>query len=243
MIDVSKIILVAGPGGSRADFTAGWIGKLPGFIDSNWNINISTGRSHGFMTFAKSLDFGNNLENILRGTSIQINSNSPFMCSGSIHRINTETFCNFVKQESIKILQIDVKNAPGGTIVWEFFVKTYLTPDNSHHGLNTKTLWGIDNHINKSLITDSDRADCVQLMMKNATENIKNKNLQELAHTTVSYNKIFQPGGSLFVAEALNLNVSQKYHDYWDAMLPFAKSPDSIVAFGRQWKKEDYFES
>jgi len=242
MIDVSKIILIAGPGGSRMDFTAGWLGKLPSFIDSNWNIDVSTGRSYGFMSFTKSLDYSNNLENILRDTNIQINSNSPLMCAGSLHGTNTETFCNFVKQHSVEVVLIDVEDAPSGTIAWEFFVKTYLTPDNSHRGYNARTRWQIDNYINKSLITDNDRAEYFQRMLENASEPT-NHNLQGLAHTAVSYNKIFQPGGSVFVAKALNLDVNQRYHDYWDAMLPFAESPDSVFAFGRQWKKQDYFKS
>ena len=40
-----KSLLVIGPGGARMDFVAGWLGKLPNFIDVNWTINPVTGHS------------------------------------------------------------------------------------------------------------------------------------------------------------------------------------------------------
>jgi len=241
MIDVSKIILVAGPGGSRLDFTAGWLGKLPNFIDSNWNINIASGRSHGFMGFSKSLDFSNNLQNILQDVNIQITAESKLSCVGAMHGNNTSTYDEFVKKGLAEILQIDVSGAPSSTIIWEFFAKTYLSSDNSHHAYNNKHRWLIDNYINKTSITDQDRIDKIHQYLKHTPKTVSNIDLKDLKHVKVSYNKIFQPGGSFLITKALNLDVDKKYHDYWDAMLPFAKSPNIIDVFGCQWKKEDYF--
>ena len=55
---IKKVILVAGSGGARMDFVAGWLGILPQFLDGEWRIDPLTGLSHGFMMYTKLLDYG-----------------------------------------------------------------------------------------------------------------------------------------------------------------------------------------
>ena len=61
--------------------------------------------------------------------------------------------------------------------------------------------------------------------------------------TILDYTKLFTPGGSYYLCDRLELDAPQVCHDFWDQMLPFACSPDSINVWNHDWKKNDFFNS
>ena len=123
MID-AEIWLITGTGGSRIDFTAGWLSSLPGFVDNQFRIKFDTGQSASDANITKLLDSSNlSLSSILKDFNINPTAQSNLKYVGVSHGQYQETQIDV----PTKVIYIDVANANLAKIGWEFMVKTYLT--------------------------------------------------------------------------------------------------------------------
>lgn len=228
MID-ARCCLVTGLGGSRMDFVAGWLGCLPGFIDNNWSINPVTGASNGDQKQIKNLD---NNKNILLDDYLKDNLKINLVPGGKLCYVGGLHGWNLNHQirdySSVQILYIDIDNAEPSTILWEFFVKTYLRKKDRFTLYNT-------NPNNKQDLED---------MMQNLIELFNNNMLPKFRHEksiVLDYTKLFVENGSRYLADCLEIVVDDIYHDFYNSNLQYASSPDEINYIGHIWKKSDYF--
>ena len=92
MVPINLTIVIARPG-ARGDFVAGWLGSLPGYIDNQWRIDITTGRSFGLMNCFKeidSVDYGNDTLNRVLSYRNYTLYDSPWTFAMSCHGHNIE---------------------------------------------------------------------------------------------------------------------------------------------------------
>lgn len=244
MVEISKLILIAGIGGARMDFTAGWLGKLPNFIDNHWTLDVSTGVSQGFQGFTKILDHGTHpLESILDNFKFKLTPKAQLMCAGSFHAHNKENFKTLANSNLVEILTIDTSTADHTTVQWEFYVKTFLTQRKSYGEYLENNTWLVDQQLPNTDVTQTQRAEEIHKQLTSATKKtqVAFKFYHDIPHKTIEYNELFCNGGSKRLANILGLEVDQRYHQFWDAMLPYASSPIELTTLGRTWKKSDYF--
>jgi hypothetical protein len=245
MLEIKKVILVAGAGGARTDFIAGWLGILPLFLDGEWRIDPLTGQSHGFMRYTKLLDYGtiDSFSNFFK-EFFTINPAADLYYAGSMHGHQVGNFLGAINTNQAELLVVDTSTVSPAHVRWEFIVKTYLSQLRTRYAFETNTTWQIDRSINKTGITNADRITLVEQHL----QNIKNQpyNTSPInglpPHKKLNYNLLFQLGGSKYLCDILNLpEVDKQYHTFWDSQLLPATSPDSLTVWGRTWNKADYF--
>ena len=245
MLEIKKVILVAGAGGARMDFVAGWLSTLPLFLDTTWRIDPQTGLSHGSMMFTKMLDYGKivNFSDFFKEFFI-INPAADLYYAGTLHGYKPENIQNAIESGQAELVSIDTSSVSTDHLAWEFVVKTYFPQFRTRGAIETNMTWQqIDRSIKKSEITNQDRIALVEQQL----QSLKNQPLArpgdiQLPHKTVAYNLLFQPGGSKYLCKTLNLPaIDSRYHAAWDCYLPLTVSPTSLVVWGRTWNKADYF--
>jgi hypothetical protein len=242
MIEINKVTLVSGPGGSRIDFVSGWLGTLPLFVDNEWGLDPLSGASYGQMRFTKGLDYKNSesFSDFCKNNFI-INPKLDVGYVGSLHGFRLDHIKNSIVAGHVELIFIDVSTARYGLVPWEFIVKTYLTKVRTNYAYSIKTNWLIDYQIDKSAITDQDRACAVKNMLRDLKHQ-PSRTPPEIPHKLIEYNLLFQVGGSRYLCAMLNLPaVDERYHTFWDYQLPLSTSPDSLVVWGETWNKADYF--
>jgi len=240
-----KLVLVAGTGGARMDFVSGWLGKLPNFIDTKWYIDSSTGLSLGDMHFIKSIDSADSdIGQVVNNNKAQLDINAKLQWAGSCHGNQIEKHRENINSGLFKLLIINTDSVSSDTkdkIQWEFFAKTYLSCRKTVTNYFNNTTWNIDNQIDKTDITDSDRIEWLKKMLE------KNKSFEKtpsvppgIEFVTVEYDKLFDPGGSEYLCNILELSASERDHKLWNIMLDFSDTPDSVYAFGTTWTKSEF---
>jgi hypothetical protein len=237
-------MLAIGDSGSRVDFVAGWLSTLPGFIDNQWHIDMTTGQSLGNMDITKCIDKQDiSVDTVFRNRSMELSHDANFYYAGSCHGQRTYNYQQQVQDKLITPVSIDSRGCDQSVVSWEFIVKTYLTKRRSEWSIGNKDIWSIDNLINQPIITDQDRIIRLKELIKQRRQrnlnllNLKNNNIGAV----VEYSQLFQAGGSQYLCNALNLDVGAQYHQYWNSMLSFAEAPKSINVWGYDWNYQDYF--
>ena len=222
MID-AKVWLVTGPGGSRIDFIAGWLGSLPNFISTRWSIHPSTGASSGEMHDTKQLDddMGVSIAHYLSEYRINLTSDSQYTYAGSCHGYALDSLIDEV-DDSVKVFYINPEPEYYEKVRWEFFVKTWLTPIITRDETPTPA--------HAELMDRASRMSILPVSVPYTRPRI-----------ILSYGKLFSVGGSKYLCEVAGIDVEEKYHRYYDAMLSVADSPDEITVNGSLWKRSDYF--
>lgn len=226
-----KSLLVIGPGGARMDFVAGWLGKLPNFIDVNWSINPVTGHSTSVANITKVLDSDPRLSlpDILKNNKYELDKDAKYTLVGTCHGVHLRTQLESIDPASYQVLVIDPSDDLFDKIQWEFFIKTYLT--------EFKTHWAI--------LTDQQF--CVERdkVLANNPFNEKNKTFNRdyypLNHIKCDYSILFVPGGSRYLIDQLGLGeIDIRHHKFWDSMLDISTSPKKIYRFDRWWIYNGY---
>lgn len=239
-----QLKLIIGPGGSRIDFIAGWLGTLPNFIDNWWSIHPITGMSSG-MFHTKMLDRGIDLDVILKEQNLSLDQTSDLYWASSCHgyKFTTDQLDLLSNHKSVKLYYIDVLNSDLSTIQWEFIVKTYFTKRNTTFFLNTRREWLIDETINLPLdqITDGDRIEAAKKIMSTYYPSSDDQFLLNSKVIKLDYRQLFQPGGSYYLCDTLNVIAHARQHEYWNHMLKFVASPPKVNVWGETWRKSDYF--
>jgi hypothetical protein len=247
MLEIKKVILIAGEGGARMDFVAGWLGTLPQFLDNEWHMDPLTGQSYGFMRHTKTLDVEKceSFSNFFRGY-FTINPAADLCYAGSLHASIPDNIQDAVNSGMAELLIIDTSTVRFSHIHWECVVKTLLSQLKTRGTIDRWTKpWYIDQTINKISMTNLDRIALVKQYLRREPNRriccgIPSPAL--ISHKKAGYNLLFQPGGSRYLCNILGLpEVSERYHNFWDCQLPLATSPDSLVVWGETWNKSDYF--
>jgi len=222
-----KSLLVIGPGGARMDFVAGWLGKLPGFIDVNWTINPITGHSNSDANLTKILDSDPTLTltELLKTNNYELDKDAEYTLVGTCHGHHLRTQLNSIDPESYRVLAIDCPKELFDQIAWEFFIKTYLT--------EFKTRWALLSGRQFNLAPDLVLANP---LINKPNKSFFNKDHYPLSYTKLDYSMLFVPGGSQYLIDQLGLDpIDARYHKFWDSMLDISTSPKKIYQFGRWW--------
>jgi hypothetical protein len=167
--------------------------------------------------------------------------------SGSCHGNKINNFIDNVHEGKITPLVIDVDLSNPSIfpqVQWNFVVKTYMCKEKILYCIK-KGILPIDLEIDSQNITDDMRIKRIEhhlgLRIFNKSESKLILPSYPKEFLTVDYNKLFIPGGSIYLCDVLGLDVGEVYHDYWDKMLKFSNAPDTITAYGKTWNKNDYF--
>lgn len=233
--------MVAGWGGARADFVAGWLGLLPTFINNKWTIDPETGLSHGFQINIREIDKqpDYSISSALSAHGCALDQHAEFTLALSCHGENFQSrdYLSYIDQGTIKFVSIDIKEADHQTIQWEFLVKTFLSHRRALHAVRGDSLrWPIDLIINKPTITDQDRIDQMYKLLNEKKKFYKTKSLPTtIPSLTVNYNRLFDEGGSRYLCQVLEIDVPDSYHQYWDTVLPCATSPKQLRVWDTDW--------
>jgi hypothetical protein len=235
--------MVAGPGGARADFVAGWLGTLPGFINNMWSIDPLTGVSIGEMGKLRGIDQPDSqLVNVLNNLQLELSPNAEWTWPGACHGhfLDNNQVLPFIDAELVKLLIIDISNVDPVWIKWQFIAKTYLGQRKNFSLVCRNKSWIIDHQILTSPITDKDRILKAKQIIKNFKNQTQANIKTTLPATILDYSKLFCDNGSRYLTESLNLcNVPEYCHSMWNTLLPFANTPDTISAWGVKWHRKD----
>lgn len=239
-----RLKLIIYPAGARGDFVCGWAGLLPNVINNLWGIDPVTGISYGnFET--KMLDYGSSLEQVLEKQSLLLDADSDLFLVGPCHgyQIDLNLLEPMISAGTLQLYTIDIAQANPATIAWEFLVKTYLSQRNTISFLKNNCDWLIDSRIERSHldITDQDRIDAVTRMAKTLLIHHDKKFLHSPLVSVLDYTKLFGHSGSHYLCDQLKLSAPEICHDFWNQMLPFARSPDRIQVWNHVWNKTDFF--
>ena len=238
-----KIWFVVGIGGARADFVSGWLGTLPGFINNRWLIDPESGVSYGCMENFRSIDQGVPIDDITKHYQLTVNPQSEFIYAAACHgtQLDFRKYQSYVESGAVRFITIDISQADLNTIYWEFYVKTYMSHRRTLDAVQgICEQWVIDSQIDHDNITDSDRINKLKQLITSSTTN-KFSSVLNYPTTVGIYNKLFCPGGSRYLCNQLSITASDSHHQYWDSMLQFSRSPESVSVWGVQWNKQDYF--
>ena len=228
------------PGGGRADMTAGWLNLLPGFVNGRWVIDPFTGVSFGNMGNLRAIDQYVPLTEILTSNGIHLSAESPHTWAVAIHgnNLDYQQYKPHIDSGTVRFVNIDTSNANQNTISWEFYVKTFLSDRLSLESLRGwGEQWVIGDHL-----SDSEK---IEELTRKLKSHLKNNTAQSLPNkfscVNLDYVKMFCPGGSQYICQALGLTPDKRFHDYWDAVLPFTHSPQSLNVWGVNWDRDQWF--
>jgi hypothetical protein len=220
-----KSLLVIGPGGARMDFVAGWLGKLPGFIDVNWTIDPITGHSTSEASLTKILDSDPalTLTEVLKTNNYELDKDAEYTLVGTCHGNNLKIQLRSADPTTYQILTIDPSDELFDQINWERFIKTYLTEFKNQFAILN------DRKFNQS----------PEIVLAKKPFDKKDKTFNNncsFAHTKLDYSMLFVPGGSYYLIDRLGIGpIDLRYHTFWDSMLDISTSPKKIYQFGRWW--------
>lgn len=229
-------MIVAGTGGARADFVAGWLGTLPGFVNSRWIIDPETGVSYGYMGDLRAIDQNQKLESVLSSQGLVADPEAEFTWAVSCHgdTLASKDFQSLIDSGAVRFAWIDCSRANPNTIAWEFYVKTYLSHRRAMDSVKGwAEQWVIGNNL-----SDREKTQRLQKMLKNHQVCYNKINLPCVQ---IDYVETFCAGGSRYLCQCLGLSASDKHHQYWDSVLPFSQSPSNVRAWGVEWRQQDWF--
>ena len=93
-----------------------------------------------------------------------------------------------------------------------------------------------------SEITNEIRIDEFQNILKNVTNDEPKEFKQEFggAYIELDYTQLFQEtGGSRYLCNVLGITAEDRMHKYWDFLLPYIRTPDTIVRWGKVWNRHE----
>jgi len=236
----TRLFIAVGVGGSRIDFLSGWLGSLPNFIDSQWRIDVETGRSFTLANCIRNIDLyptgPQTLKTLLGDRDIHLDPNSTTNFAVSSHGFLLEQ--NMQKDDLLAttIIRLDTDSVDYKKLNWEYTVKTFMSYHRLEHAFHTNEFYTTDAHLkNRGLaVTDDNRAMLVEESLAKA-QFIATPKLSTLPTVTVRYEDIFQRGGSFHLASQLGITCPPVYHQLWDNNLQYVEAPKEIVKFGRTW--------
>jgi hypothetical protein len=225
-----KIIGILGFGGLRMDFVAGWLGKLPNFVESNWNIDPVTRQSVG--TTFNNVDLSDpvSLNGFLESHRYVLDSTAKLIFATKLHAFALE-YQPMIDNKSIEIYELCYDSNNLDQVYWEFVIKTFGK-------LSANRSWNVDNFINKDNIIDQDRAEWLDLKLRKKHKVQKDK---QSNFSGLEYSRLFCNDGSRYLCDALEITADTAYHAFWNIMLPLAVTPDEIELWGKTWRRQDYF--
>lgn len=233
--------------GARGDFVCGWAGLLQNVINNQWTIDPTTGLSSGHFA-TKALEHGRNLDEVLLEENLVLDANSDLFYVAPCHGTDLEidSFKDLVDAGLMQLYAIDVTNADLATVAWEMIVKSFLSHRNTTWHETAHKSWTIDSQIDLpwSEITDQHRVDTLKpRTQKKVYLPAVEKFLNSPGVTVLDYTKLFVTGGSHYFCDRLGLDAPEVCHEFWNQMLKFATSPDSITVWNYTWNKEDFCKS
>ena len=234
--------MVIGPGGARMDFVAGWLGTLPGFVDSRWSIDIGTGLSLGDTHVTKALDKpDSDINRIMYHQGMCLDKDADLIWTGSCHGFMLSRLKSFNDLGQVDIVHIDLTGANIDQIYWEFLAKTFLTKRRHISDCLNQNFWVIDRNIDKEkqLISDQDRIEKFIQLSKRKNQITYQIKLDGIRYTNVLYTDLFQPTGSYYLLDQLGLVASGRHHELWQSALKLSTTPDQVEAWGKIWNKLD----
>jgi hypothetical protein len=225
-----KLIVFVGIAGSRSDFIAGWVGKLPNFVESFWSFNPITGQSITSTQHTLSLDYPEQLTSFLHDHQYRLDPTATLTYATKVHQVSPDCAVT-LDPTTVHLIPIDLTGLDPIALQWESVIKTF----GRAHRLQTIS-WVIDHYIDKEEITNQDRIDHLDQKLKKLLQQIKLPPQQP----GLKYVEIFKKGGSYLIAEELGIVVDDEYHQYWDYMLPLSITPKQVTLWGHEFKLTDY---
>jgi hypothetical protein len=252
----SRLLIIIGVPGCRKDFVAGWLSCLPGFLDVSWRVEMSTGKS--FCNSAtKNLEQGRSYQELASPidfykyyAKINISPNAKYCYVSAAHGyifFQKDALIPFIDNGTItKILYLNIDRADHLTIKWENYAKNFLTREtrpidhqtyNENHDIDKIIVQ--DRNMDPCYITDELRRKTLEHVIKTASNDEPDKFKEDFKdyYTDLDYCELFRPGGSKYLCHVLNITAESRMHDYWDFLLPYIKTPDSIERWGKVWNK------
>ena len=239
MLEVKLTIIIYRPG-ACGDFLAGWLGTLPNHVNSNWSIDPITGKSTGKMSVLKRLGKQNTLENLLLPFDIKLSKSSNLTWACTNHESDKSALEYVQKNNQANLVYIDHSTANQEDLIWNYYVKMFLSQDRSLFNIKTDSIWYVDSFINQSLISNIDRINYVKSKLISSQEHMFDQ-LDNLEGSTIlDFSKTFVPGGYNYLKEKLHINVPKRNAAYWDSQLDFIQSPDELTVWGHTWRRKDF---
>ena len=260
MVKVKKLYIVLGIGGSRKDFLTGWLGTLSNFINTRWHLNLATGGSFSDAYYIKELDAfpDRTFKQMLLDQDISFDSSAELNLAVSCHGLHLVESLRDLTSDQYEIINNDVDDDTIPTIFWEQFVKNFLRYNNTiaelenNNFTNRNILRYVSSIEHSDTISDAAHIKIIEslypfydISLSESIQDIKNKLLwcrtqESVRMHHVNYKELFINGGSIFLCNTLGITAPTVNHKFWDAMLPFSKSPDTLEFLGKTWKKSDY---
>ena len=240
-----QLVLTIGIPGSRLDFVSGWLGTLPGFVDSQWYLDPETGRS---FTVANALrpvdkiDYGTEtLSRVLSFGGFELDVNSPIKLSQGCHGRTLSTKFREQDVPAIKVVRIDTDATDRKKIFWEYLVKTYMSRQRWIRAVQDNQLYHVDQLLidNGLALTDGNRVEFIENVIKEQFHPRLTPTVDRLSCVDIEYNELFTEDGSKKLCKKLNLTVDDCYHQLWNNNLKMCSSPHTIVKFGKIWNYND----
>lgn len=226
-----KLLVFVGAPGARADFIAGWVGKLPNFVESSWSFNPVTRQSITSTQHTLCLDYPEQLTSFLNDHQYVLDANSPLTYATKVHQVSNEC-SQIIDSKTVNLIPINLEGVDSNIIHWESLIKTL----GRAHRLHTAS-WVIDQWIDKDHISDEDRISYLDQHLKTR---FQEKRQLPIYNNGLKYIEIFKKGGSYLIADAIGVSASKEYHQYWDYMLPMAETPHSVILWGHEFKLSEY---
>jgi hypothetical protein len=243
----TRLYIVTGIPGARTDFVAGWLGNLPGFVDSQWTVDVETGRSYttaGLIREIDKLNLGQQtLRKLLKQHHINIDAQASAKMALSMHGFDLDEKVSSDDLPAIAFVNIDTDQADHKKIYWEYVVKTYLNFDRRQHAWMSGQHYNVDRALsaNNCPINDYTRCLAVEKVFENY-QYIPNTDFKQLPVLQVPYADIVSEQGSHQLESLLQLKISARAHALWSNNLPLAESPSEVWCFGRWWRFSDHFD-
>lgn len=234
-----KLNIVQSEAGAKGDFLAGWLGTLPMFLENHWTIDCETGQSFTHAKFFKDYQTNQNLDDFLSDRNFFLSDNPTFQVAASTHYIRFPTFTTH-HLKHIKIISIRVSNDDLLEVQWNKFVKNCLTRHRYEWAVWSDVNFGVDEFFtDRSQLNDNDRRSWID---NNMHQYFPEHPIPvcSIANWVFDYKDVFAPSGSKLIAEALNLQCSERHHDVWRKNLDFSNAPMSIKRFGREYTFEEF---
>jgi hypothetical protein len=260
MISFKKLYIILGVGGCKKDFATGWLGTLPNFVNTRWNIILPTGVSSIDPYYIKEIDSQPNctFKEILEKHEITLSSDGNLNLAISYHGLNLLRNLEGLTVDQYEIININVADNSMPIVFWEQFAKNFLRYNNKIEDLHSENF--LNKFILRYISSNEDYLSLTTEQQINLIDNIYPKYdsfdpnwikdaltklvwckcLDQVPVKYIDYEELFVSGGSRKLCEVLNIPAPDVNHQLWDAMLPFSKTPDEIEFLGKIWKKSDY---
>lgn len=239
LIPIRLRIVIARPG-ARGDFVAGWLGTLPDSVDTQWRLDVDTGRSMGLMNCFKeidSVDYGSStLDKLLAFRQYKISMDAPYCFNMVCHG---NGFLNKIENSSrFKIIHI-IDNTNQEKINWEYVVKTFFSKERFENSVKTGVHYNVDKQ--QDVRSNCQRQDIVREFASRLHQNNSDIDLSDLDVITCEYQNLFEIGGSHYLCKRLGIQASGRHHQLWDKSLELANSISCYDQFDRLWTYQDYW--